>query len=569
MHTDRIVRWMIVLFTCVLLWAVLLWLLPSSPSVRANPGAWFVSAGGSGAACSQAQACALQTALQNAADGDSLYLAAGTYTGAGSGAVVNITRSIHLLCGWDGTTAAPVVRDHNRFKSILDGQGQRRGIYANATVTLTIDGCTVQNGLATAEPVPGYGGGVYLRYARITFTNNEVYRCTGSDSASFTGYGGGIAIRSAQEGTLLEGNLVHASVAASQEYGYGGGIYIDAAPGIVLRNNQVLANTASVTNGLGYGGGVWLVDSSGALVEDNQIRDNVAQAGLATRQGSNGGGLLVGSNRVTVTGNTIQGNVASLLRNGSGGGIALEGADDALLHGNWIRGNIGCAGGTSGTGRGGGIEVYASKGVRIESNRIVDNLAGIGYYGGLGGALYLSRSTVFTMTNNIVAGNGGSVEGGGMAFETEAHQPVTGTLLHNTFANNNLSPGAGGYAIDVNDPYVTLSGTNNLFSGHTYAVYGHDASSVTLTRSLFYANTLGDVGGEGVVNTGAITGQDPRLSTFYHLLPGSPAIDQGVNVEVTTDVDGQARPRGAGYDIGADEHSDLTYVFLPMLLKAR
>jgi hypothetical protein len=40
----------------------------------------------------------------------------------------------------------------------------------------------------------------------------------------------------------------------------------------------------------------------------------------------------------------------------------------------------------------------------------------------------------------------------------------------------------------------------------------------------------------------------------FHLLPGSPAIDAGITLlEVTNDLDGNPRPQGAGYDIGAYE----------------
>jgi hypothetical protein len=60
---------------------------------------------------------------------------------------------------------------------------------------------------------------------------------------------------------------------------------------------------------------------------------------------------------------------------------------------------------------------------------------------------------------------------------------------------------------------------------------------------------------------------DPAFAADgYHILPGSAAIDAGVNVSVTTDIDGDPRPNGPGYDIGADE-AQLRRVYLPMVLR--
>ncbi len=41
----------------------------------------------------------------------------------------------------------------------------------------------------------------------------------------------------------------------------------------------------------------------------------------------------------------------------------------------------------------------------------------------------------------------------------------------------------------------------------------------------------------------------------YHLRPTSPCIDAGTDAGVYTDLDGQDRPWGAGFDMGADEFS--------------
>ena len=69
-------------------------------------GAFFVTLTGSGSACTQSQPCLLPEALNKAVNGDTLYLAAGMYTGSGA-AVVTVTQSITIYGGWDGSTASP------------------------------------------------------------------------------------------------------------------------------------------------------------------------------------------------------------------------------------------------------------------------------------------------------------------------------------------------------------------------------------------------------------------------------------------------------------------------------
>jgi hypothetical protein len=75
-----------------------------------------------------------------------------------------------------------------------------------------------------------------------------------------------------------------------------------------------------------------------------------------------------------------------------------------------------------------------------------------------------------------------------------------------------------------------------------------------LESTLWYSNAA-DWGGVGDIFTGTHnTWGDPLFDTDgYHLLDGSAAIDAGVDAGVTTDVDGEIRPMGLGYDIGADE----------------
>jgi hypothetical protein len=271
---------------------------------------------------------------------------------------------------------------------------------------------------------------------------------------------------------------------------------------------------------------------------------------------------------MTMTNNLLRGNTASIPATGQGGGACLDACDGAKVAGNRLEGNVGCASTSSaGAGRGGGFSTYASRRVAISANRVLSNTASLNAWG-YGGGFYFSRNSSFTMTNNIVAANHASFVGGAVAFETGATQPVTGTLVHNTVVGNDRGAGDGRIGIHLNKGWVTLAMTNNIISRHTYGVYAVAGSTVTLRSTLFYANTSGDTGGPGrITNTAALTGQDPLLNVNYHLSSGSPAIDAGVNAGVTTDIDGDPRPTGAGYDIGADEAQPSRRLYLPVLLR--
>jgi hypothetical protein len=88
-------------------------------------------------------------------------------------------------------------------------------------------------------------------------------------------------------------------------------------------------------------------------------------------------------------------------------------------------------------------------------------------------------------------------------------------------------------------------------SGEHYTPGTPDPSLYAGTNNLWFG-----AGAAPSFDASAVTG-DPLLAsptTFdFHLKSGSAAIDHGVVTEATFDFDGNARPQGAAFDIGAYE----------------
>jgi hypothetical protein len=390
-----------------LLAGALWWLASGSPgAVHATAGTLFVKPAGSGTACTQAAPCTLQTAAAQALAGDLVYLAAGTYLGAGPGAVVTVTGGYTLYGGWDGVAAGQVRRDPNVYRSVVDGQNVRQGVHISGTFTAGLDGLTITSGIAPE------GGGVYVRWTTVFIRNNVITAC---QTITFTGW----------------------------DSGAGGGIFLQyAGPGVIA--NNVIANNIS-----GYGGGICDRDSTGMTVEGNEIRANVAR--------KRGGGMLISDAWDIVRGNLVTNNSAA----GDGGGALLWDSDSGV-EGNRFLNNSAPAGAGLSLGNGcqanlinnwiiqssgdGIYEEYSSP--RIVNNTIVGNAtpgmgSGIRIY--TSGGHSPPYAMVEGITNNIVSGFSYGIVAGG---------PVTPTLDYNDVWNNRVR--------NYDLPAHVVSGTHSI-----------------------------------------------------------------------------------------------------------
>jgi uncharacterized repeat protein (TIGR01451 family) len=273
----------------------------------------------------------------------------------------------------------------------------------------------------------------------------------------------------------------------------GGGVYVDGSHA-TLRRNIVFDNRA------GEGGGIALYNS------DADLRENVVVSNYNTSSGL-----------------------------GVGAGVYLQDSN-ALLRGNSIISNT-----TSiGSRYGGGLYLYRSD-ATLDGNVISFNNA----YRGAG--LFLDSSAP-TLVNNVIADNSSLLVGGALIMRDSSPR-----LLHNTIARNTAGWGYGVYLWgDGNTMWLT----NTIFVSHTVGIGVWSGNTAYLESTLWHGNG-DDWSGDGAIYhnndyTGDPAFVDPGAGD-YHIRLGSAARDKGMDAGVYADMDGEPRPAGLGYDLGADE----------------
>jgi hypothetical protein len=364
------------------------------------------------------------------------------------------------------------------------------------------------------------------------------------------------------EGLRLTGGDA-AGLAGDIYWGYdvGGGVYAyRAAP--KLKNNWVFSNTAQAGGGLFLHEDIIYEDS--AYLEANQVLSNSASlrgGGLylaggrftvsgchvaRNRSTGNGGGLFLAGGSPTLVGNVIADNEAEGTY-GHGGGLYLHNCDGTLRQ-NRVTGN-------KAGGNGGGIEVYKREPL-LEANILMANVAR------QGGGLSVDDSAA-RIVNQVIVGNQASLYGSGLWIR----RSVGARLLHTTIAENSGGDGSGVYVTNHSEACSTVMMTNTIISHHGLGIVVTGGNTATLDATLWYTNTGGNTDGDGAIITYRDhTGAPAFAADGYHLTASSAAIEEGVSTDVTTDIDGDARPTGDDPDLGADEFV-LRHIYLPLIIR--
>ena len=296
--------------------------------------------------------------------------------------------------------------------------------------------------------------------------------------------------------------------------------------GIILRGT----GPRTVIDGSGAGP---VIVIEGAHSPATSILDLRVTLGYARHE--HGAGIRLVGSSPTIANVILAGNVSNLYMEGTGiyaigGGPVIRKCVVQDNHGGY---------------RGGGICLELCEGALVEGCLIRMNETASGWGFAYGAGIYVVGSSDFLLCNNIIVDNVIDFGwGGGLGVEDSS-----GRLVNNTFSRNVAGNGyGGGIYIGWSDGVVAV---NNILWGDI-GEYGDDEIYVDHgTLSVTFSDVMGGWSGEGNIDADPLFISDWN----YHLRPGSPCINAGTDAGVYTDIDGQSRPWGAGFDMGADELS--------------
>lgn len=500
-------------------------------------------------------------------------------TGAGRGGGIMVTYSnVQIIDN-------KIFNNVAQLNSGLGGEGG--GIYLGPYCIGTVERNEIYNNQAAADPGVGHsgmGGGIYCENEDIHIIDNNIHNNIAavdglgkgggiygdgyiynnlieSNRASIHKTGAGGGVYSATDSSILY-NIIDENIASVNQKGNGGGIYVYQH--FYAAFNQITKNSAT------RGGGMYLTQYSRGLAQYNEVRNNEA---TGTDEGSedHGGGIWTGGNEIDIWKNDIRENSSKL----DGGGIYVTGSTDCEIKKNFILANEARMGGgirihSSGkdiykneivsnkSKAGGGIYVTGNRAPQIDANLIAANES-TGNLGSCGAGMLvdLFASSKITLTNNIICKNKAGIgKGGGILVTGGACRMFNCNVVDNNTGTNK----DGIYLLSTDGTHYLF---NNIIYGHDTGVFLTAGGSLKADYNDYYQNVTDMTGATPGANHSE---KDPffesRAASDYHLKPGSALINNGKTTDETYyDFEGNSRPRGSEYDIGAYEYyPPVTYV---------
>jgi predicted outer membrane repeat protein len=557
----------------------------------------------------------IQDAIDDACDGDVIYLFPGTYTGSNNTDIDFLGKSI---------TVQSVAPDFPSIvaATIIDCNGSEaephQGFYFHSEdANAVVSGLTITNGYAVED-----GGGIEISgssptisYCTITDcfagedgggiscleSNSVITNCTFTNNSAADDGGG---IYSDESRPIIENCTFSGNSAL-----YGGGLYSSSAYVTYYEPllDLTIPNCTFIANSAAYGGGGIACGQRFNL----QIVDSV----ISHNSSDYGGGLMGAGEGTTlkITNSTISHNTSSnpdfsYDRRFGGGGIWWGGSK--------VRINKCTINANRAAGNGGGIYFSSVRIILavITDSRISGNTAG-NNGGGISTGLYDEHVDLFLFMNSVLSGNAAGQNGGGI-FGERADLIFMNSILS---GNTALQSGAGVYFGEGSriSEMINTTIADNWAGSYGGGIYGSCSVRLpTITNSILWGNT--DNSGTGLLAQVQVCGDEADAdATFsciqddnpddanipggaelhfnidddpcfvmrgfwadandtgtpvepddpnavwvegdYHLLIDSPCVDAGSSAllpparSMSTDIDGQPRVIDQDVDMGADE----------------
>jgi hypothetical protein len=430
----------------------------------------------------------------------------------------------------------------------------------------TLKNCIIINGVNTSSAVVVTdNAGTAGTFNNITIQNNDVQKAfiaIFTNATVLAGNGSGLLIT--QNKLDTSGANAIRSV----------GVYVQGADGATVSSNTV--GNINATNDENDTG-IWL--AAGAV--NTTVSGNTVTALGYTGTGTFGPFGIRDSGGSTTSGNNItQNNISNITSNGTlTTGPTVFGIENSsggtIIQRNNVQGVIATSTGTFGAA---GINITAGNNVVVRNN-FVSNVTG----DMTGGAAFSTTFGIFGI--RVAAGTGHQVHNNSVNMYGLRTGVATTTLLTASFAivnttstgmdvrnnifANNITGGTTSIAnVSVFLPSGGTSAMNLTWNNNSY-YFGTDtarqgAGQAGTTAGTNFFTTLATLAAYTGTLSGAGTNDNASLSSTgavpftsandLHISPGAVESNVGATIAaVTNDYDGEARPQGAGYEIGADE----------------
>jgi hypothetical protein len=309
----------------------------------------------------------IQSAINDATDGDTVLVAPGTYPEH-----IDFKGKAITVTSQSGRPEDTIIDAGNADSVVLFISGEERDSVLN--------GFTLQNGRAPSTGSPEGGGGIVIRESSPKITNNIIrnnHACIGAGIGIFSG------------SPLIQLNTITGNINdVCNIGGEGGGIYISGAgegSSAEILDNVISNNVSAAGGGIRIFG---LLTAFGLrtfpIIKRNVIKGNLVPAPGQSNSGAGGGIYMSGYVAAQIVQNLITGNQAN-----DGGGIASLFTDSFIVN-NTIADN-------DGSTRGSGIYVYEPPGrLRLTNNIIVAKPGQSGVYCTRSGSLAARSNNIFS-----------------------------------------------------------------------------------------------------------------------------------------------------------------------------